>query len=77
MNGVHTIMYNASRSYLSGLMIIIIFFQMFMYMFKILTLRKITIILTTFGNNTDNVHVNDLVTTIFFENAIYTAVKNQ
>ena len=30
-------------------------------MFKILVLSKITIILTTSVNNTDNVHINDLV----------------
>ena len=30
-------------------------------MFKILVLSKITIILTTFVSNSDNVHVNDLV----------------
>ena len=29
-------------------------------MFKILMLSKITIISTTFVNNTDNVHANDL-----------------
>ena len=38
-------------------------------MFKILALRKITIILTAFVNNTDNVHVN--------EKALYTVVKIQ
>ena len=36
-------------------------------MFKILMLSKVTIILTTFVNNTDNVHVNDL-DTIFYNN---------
>ena len=30
-------------------------------MLKIRMLSKITIVLTTFVNNTDNVHVNDLV----------------
>ena len=45
-------------------------------MFKILTLSKITIILTTFVNNTDNVHVNDLAYNfVVVEKALYTAVK--
>ena len=41
-------------------------------MFKILMVSKITIVLTTFVNNTNNVHVNDL-TYYFFEKAIYMA----
>ena len=43
-------------------------------------LSKITIILTTFVSNTDDVHVNDLAYFfffLFFEKAVYTAVKNQ
>ena len=36
-------------------------------MFKILTLSKITIILRTFVNNTDNVHVNDLAYYFFLK----------
>ena len=35
-------------------------------MFKILTLSKITIILNTFVNNADNVHINDLAYYFFF-----------
>ena len=61
MNNVHIIMYNASRSYLNGLVIIIFYFNKCLcIMFKILMLSKITIILTTFVNNTGNVHFNDL-----------------
>ena len=36
------------------------FNKSFIIMFKILMLSKITIILTTIVNNTDNVHVNDV-----------------
>ena len=62
MNSVHIIMYNTSRSYVNDLiMIIFIFIKHLCIMFKILMLSKITIILTTLVNNTDNVHVNDLV----------------
>ena len=43
-------------------------------MFEIPMLSKITIILTIFVNNTDNVHVNDL-TYYFCKMAIYTFVK--
>ena len=62
MNSVHIIMYNTSRSYVNDLiMIIFIFIKHLCIMFKILMLSKITIILTTLVNNTDNAHVNDLV----------------
>ena len=46
-------------------------------MFKILMLSKITIILTTSVNNTNNAHANDLANNFFFffEKAIYTAVR--
>ena len=37
-------------------------------MFKILVLSKITIILTTSVNNTDNVYINDLVYYFFKKN---------
>ena len=46
-------------------------------------LSKITIILTTFVNNNDNVNVNNMVYYLFiylfiyFKKAIYTAVKLQ
>ena len=46
-------------------------------MFKILMLSKITMVLTTFVKNTDNVHVNYLAYNFFFEKALYTAVKIQ
>ena len=44
-------------------------------MFKILMLSKITICLTTFVNNTDNVHVNDLAYYFFYKKVIYTVVR--
>ena len=44
-------------------------------MFKILMLSKITISLTTFVNNTDNVHVSDLAYYFFYKKVIYTAVR--
>ena len=43
-------------------------------MFEIPMLSKITIILTIFVNNTDNVHVNDLAY-YFCKKAIYMFVK--
>ena len=46
-------------------------------MFKILTLSKITIILTTFVNSTDNVHVNDMAYYFSFEKLIYMVVRIQ
>ena len=36
-------------------------------MFKILMLSKVTIILTTFVNNNNNVHVSDLAYYLFFK----------
>ena len=46
-------------------------------MFKIHMLSKKTSIFTTFVNNIDNVHVNDLAYYFFFKKAIYTAIKIQ
>ena len=46
-------------------------------MSEILMLSKITIILITFVNNIDKVHVNDLAYYFFFEKEIYRAVKSQ
>ena len=59
MNNEHIIPHNTSISYLNGL-IIIIFFKFLCIKFKIFMFSKITIILTTFVNNTANIHVNDL-----------------
>ena len=51
-------------------------------MLKILMLSKTTVILTTFVNNTDNVHVDyhvffSFLFFFFFVKAVYTAVKIQ
>ena len=59
VNNVHIIMYNTSISYLNGLRLFS-FNKCLCIMFKVLMLSKITIILTTFVNSTDNVHVDDL-----------------
>ena len=58
MNSAHIIMYNTSRSYLNGLIII-------------LMLSKITIIWTTLVKNTDNAHVNDLAYYFFWKGNKY------
>ena len=79
VNNMHLIMYNTSRSYLNGLVII----QLFSFskclcaMFKILMLSKITIILTSFVNNIDNVRVNDLAYYFFFKKSKIYGLKIQ
>ena len=63
MNNVHIIMYNTPYLILSQWFDYYNYFlsiSVDVFMFKILMLSKITIISTTFVNNTDNVHANDL-----------------
>ena len=46
-------------------------------MLKILALSNVTIILTTFVNNTNNAHANNLAYYFYFKKAINAAVKIQ